>query len=1009
MNYFQHHKLRQLLIYGALLIEFANSIFTKQFFLNTILVLIGAIFLSANLSSQTRLVRSIETDRPGFIKEFDGSIYYTTANFNDFSSLVKLDQNGNEIWTCPLSADFVPGDFTKVNNKVILVGRTDVLWGSSTNAVIASVDDLGSSYVQNTINEYNQSNRDAFFRVAKHPTNSSQVIVQGSRLAGGDNVGLFIFDTNLNLIESNEYSSGDAQFWAGLKENQSEISLVGNLGGTTRGCVVNYNPDLTVRNGFQYSNLDFVADYVDRTVDRKIIVGNTSNNIGFIAEIDNDGLPNWSITINESIGIDQIYFDGSFVTSTGVQYRYYVRGRTPDSGFLQKIAVNVNTLGGEVARQGTIVNDYANENNKSSTTSVSILWTKQLSINAVKSTYNTIALFNNQIYALNLFQNLADGFGSDDFTVSVSDNNYNTCITENLNFTQSDFSISPVDIVVTKPDYTLPPAIAKTFLQSIEFDELDICFADECISDTLNISTGYNSIDDEAYPLMTQDGFWILEEACQDNGPVNLGSPAWNIKKHPAWSSPGYNSTYISAFPDPGSNLANINSGDPYTFRRCFCSTQDNAKIEFNINVHVDNQMKFYLYEPDSGTRTFLDEVTNGSSSNNFKGDAEHLTINTMILGAAGQYCIEAELRNDHTGSPMGINISGWVAGNGFITDACCTGQSYVTGYKYRDQDCDGTVSLGDPIVADWIIELLNAEGNVIAKDTTDSNGYYVFPVLEGDYYVREELKTDWQFSTTTNGMTELFHVNANEIVQQDFGNIYEGPLETEPLTSSCAEAGATLTFNWQGKACDCDMTLFYRNCNDDGSDYEAIADVDNSGSYDYELPAHLIGNLEFLLQDCEGNQEAFDGCIEVNDFGLSISSVQTDCGEYGFGFDIDNVNPNSITAVNWSFGVIGSSTQDDPTFTFTEAGSYTIQLEIQTNSGCVLNATYLLDVEYGANDPNCNFCEANVLSEIEQGDLYIYDECFGMIIKSTNGSCFRVKVSDEGMLFTQAIECPQE
>lgn len=46
---------------------------------------------------------------------------------------------------------------------------------------------------------------------------------------------------------------------------------------------------------------------------------------------------------------------------------------------------------------------------------------------------------------------------------------------------------------------------------------------------------------------------------------------------------------------------------------------------------------------------------------------------------------------------------------------------------------------------------------------------------------------------------------------------------------------------------------------------------------------------------------------------------------------------------------------------------------------------------------------------EVEQGDLFIYDDCYGVIITSPNGSCFRIKVGDDGTLFSEPIDCPGE
>ena len=51
--------------------------------------------------------------------------------------------------------------------------------------------------------------------------------------------------------------------------------------------------------------------------------------------------------------------------------------------------------------------------------------------------------------------------------------------------------------------------------------------------------------------------------------------------------------------------------------------------------------------------------------------------------------------------------------------------------------------------------------------------------------------------------------------------------------------------------------------------------------------------------------------------------------------------------------------------------------------------------------------CDPKIQVESEQGDVYIDDPCYGAILTSPNGSCFRVKVTDSGALVTEAVTCP--
>jgi len=51
--------------------------------------------------------------------------------------------------------------------------------------------------------------------------------------------------------------------------------------------------------------------------------------------------------------------------------------------------------------------------------------------------------------------------------------------------------------------------------------------------------------------------------------------------------------------------------------------------------------------------------------------------------------------------------------------------------------------------------------------------------------------------------------------------------------------------------------------------------------------------------------------------------------------------------------------------------------------------------------------CEAEPISNVRNGDVYLNDACYGVIMTSPSGNCFRAKVADNGSLFTEPVECP--
>jgi len=51
--------------------------------------------------------------------------------------------------------------------------------------------------------------------------------------------------------------------------------------------------------------------------------------------------------------------------------------------------------------------------------------------------------------------------------------------------------------------------------------------------------------------------------------------------------------------------------------------------------------------------------------------------------------------------------------------------------------------------------------------------------------------------------------------------------------------------------------------------------------------------------------------------------------------------------------------------------------------------------------------CETEPISNVRNGDVYLNNACYGVIMTSPNGNCFRAKVADNGSLFTEPVDCP--
>ncbi len=293
------------------------------------------------------------------------------------------------------------------------------------------------------------------------------------------------------------------------------------------------------------------------------------------------------------------------------------------------------------------------------------------------------------------------------------------------------------------------------------------CSSATCLTNSLIINTGYNHSNATLFSDGQQDPYWILTNAPTDVV-VNLNGPGYAIAS--TWGAAISNSKYISAFSSSGSNKSNVDlSKNPYSFERCFCTCGNGVKVDYDITVRVDNQVKFYL---DNVLLPGQPAQLSTTTTKNFDGtdDVNNKVQGTIVLNA-GRHCLRAELRNDNASSPMGLDIKGSLttAGNSLLKETCCNNQGFVVGYKYKDENCNGVKDAEDKILPNWKIQLT---GNGQSKNcTTDANGYYTFTVPAGTYTVGEEQQTGWRATNPKNGSKSGVVITANSITQIDFLN----------------------------------------------------------------------------------------------------------------------------------------------------------------------------------------------------------------------------------------------
>jgi len=122
-----------------------------------------------------------------------------------------------------------------------------------------------------------------------------------------------------------------------------------------------------------------------------------------------------------------------------------------------------------------------------------------------------------------------------------------------------------------------------------------------------------------------------------------------------------------------------------------------------------------------------------------------------------------------------------------------------------------------------------------------------------------------------------------------------------------------------------------------------------DGGFSDLEAPSHIFdmpGVYTVELFTSENGTKVGEVVITVfdkPDFAIS-ASAQTGCSPFQVSFtDESIVDPNlSVTGYLWTFGDGGSSTDQNPTHTYTTQGTFTVSLQIQSDlEGCTSTESF--------------------------------------------------------------------
>lgn len=284
------------------------------------------------------------------------------------------------------------------------------------------------------------------------------------------------------------------------------------------------------------------------------------------------------------------------------------------------------------------------------------------------------------------------------------------------------------------------------------------CAHPDCITDIIELDTRFNPCTGANYSVGDFNPHWIVTESPQ----TTTSLPAYE-RQDPSncppdgWLSSPIHHLFPALFVGP--------SPDPYLFKRTFCVCEDDTPVEFNLTCCFRDQLEV-LVDGDPSMPLTVPAPVPGQCCYNVGG--------TYVL-SSGQHFLEFRVITN--GGQIGLKVTGTIEdmnhNQNLIMDCCCDSTSIVFGRKFADDDCDGTLDMGDAPVSGWGITNTDATGTG-SLTTTDQWGYYSFDGLApGFHTVSENIPPG---SAATQPPTGAYNINIpvtqpKQALQRDFLN----------------------------------------------------------------------------------------------------------------------------------------------------------------------------------------------------------------------------------------------
>jgi len=195
--------------------------------------------------------------------------------------------------------------------------------------------------------------------------------------------------------------------------------------------------------------------------------------------------------------------------------------------------------------------------------------------------------------------------------------------------------------------------------------------------------------------------------------------------------------------------------------------------------------------------------------------------------------------------------------------------------------------------------------------------------------------------------------------------------------------------FNILGAGCTVPLTLTFNNTSSQGANYSYSWNFGNTQNSTQNNPASVVYNNAGLYTISLTVTNTTNGCSSVQSNPINISNFQTAINAPLVGCvgnPISFIDNSTAGANNWNWNVVGlgTSTLQNPSFTFTAPGTYTVQLSSQnTASGCAGSASQQITIQgavtpsFTAN-PTTNCAPASINFTNTTGVAGTYNWTFG-------------------------------